>query len=116
MEIYRDLVELILPDGILDYFELKSFKKEGSLLHIYLEELDIIPEEYSKEAYRNNGFLPEVQVKDFPVRDLFLNLHVKRRRWLLTESGKKVRRDWSLLEPGTRMTKGFATFLKGLAG
>ena len=115
MEIYKDLVALILPEGILDYFSLLSFKKEGQILHVYLEEHNRIPDEYSKESYRSNGFLPEIQVKDFPVRDLFLTLHIKRRRWLLLESGKKVRRDWSILEPGTRMTKGFATFLKELA-
>jgi len=114
MDLYKGLVELLLPAGVLDYFSITSFKQEGQLLHIYLEELDQIPREYSTERYRSNGFVPEIQVKDFPVRDLYLTLHVKRRRWLLIDSDKKVQRDWSIVEPGTRMTKGFATFLKEL--
>ena len=115
MMIYKDLVELLLPEGVLDYFEVITIKKEGSHLRIYLEERDNIPEEYSKERYRSNGFLPEIKVKDFPIRDMFVTLHIKRRRWLLLDNGKKIKRDWSMVAPGTRMTKDLAAFLKELA-
>lgn len=115
MSIYKELVDLLLPDGVLEYFEVHSFKKDADQLRIYLEERDNIPEEYSKERYRSNGFLPEIKVKDFPIRDMFVTLHVKRRRWLLTESNTKVKRDWSIVAPGTRITKNFAAFLKELA-
>ncbi len=115
MTIYKELVELLLPEGVLEYFEVISIKKESNQLRIYLEERDNIPEQYSKELYRRNGFLPEIKVKDFPIRDMFVTLHVKRRRWLLIDSGKKVKRDWNMVAPGTRITKDFAAFLKELA-
>jgi hypothetical protein len=115
MSIYKELLELFLPEGVLEYFEVMSFNRDGEQLRIYLEERDHIPEEYSTERYRSNGFLPEIKVKDFPIRDMFVSLHVKRRRWLLTESNTKVKRDWSIVAPGTRITKDFAAFLKELA-
>lgn len=115
MTIYKELVELLLPEGVLEYFEVISIEKESNQLRIYLEERDNIPEEYTNERYRSNGFLPEIKVKDFPIRDMFVTLHVKRRRWLLIDSGKKVKRDWSIVAPGTRITKDFAAFLKELA-
>ncbi len=105
----------MLPSGVLDFFEIRDVKKEGDYLHIYLDEQDNIPQEYSKEHYRSNGFLPETQIKDFPIREHFVTLHVKRRRWLLVDSGQKVKRDWSLVAPGTRITKDFAVFLKEIA-
>lgn len=115
MTIYKELVELLLPEGVLEYFEVISIEKDSNQLRIYLEERNNIPEEYAKERYRSNGFLPEIKVKDFMIRDMFVTLHVKRRRWLLIESGKKVKRDWNIVAPGTRITKDFAAFLKELA-
>jgi len=115
MSIYKELVGYLLPEGVLDYFELERVEKEGNYLHIYIEEKDVIPEEYSNQAYRSNGFLAAIKVKDFPLREHFVTLYVKRRRWLLLDSKKKVKRDWSIAAPGTRITKGFAAFLKELA-
>jgi len=115
MSIYKELVGYLLPAGILDYFELVEVKKEGEYLDIFLEEKDLIPEEYKSEAYRSNGFMQERKIKDFPIRDQLVTLHVKRRRWLLTDSGKKVKRDWNLVAPGTGMTQDLAVFLKEVA-
>jgi len=112
MSIYKELVGYLLPNGVLDYFELTDIKVKGEYLDIYLEEKNIIPSEYKSEPYRSNGFMQERKIKDFPVRDRFVTLHVKRRRWLLTDSGRKVKRDWNIVAPGTGMTKGLSDFLK----
>ena len=101
---------------ILDYFELEDVKKDGENLHIYLEEKDIIPEEYKDQPYRSNGFMQERKIRDFSIREQVVTLHVKRRRWLLTESGQKVKRDWNIIAPGTSMTKDLAAFLKEING
>lgn len=112
MSLYKELVGYLLPEGVLEYFELTGVEKVGNYLHIHLEEQDIIPEDFKEQAYRSNGFLPPIKVKDFPLREHFVTLYVKRRRWLLIDSGKKVKRDWSIVAPGTRITKDFAAFLK----
>lgn len=114
MTIYKELVEYLLPEGVLDYFELVNVGNDGQYLHIYLNEQDNIPEEYKSEHYRSNGFMEPIKVKDFPIRGKMVTLHIKRRRWLLVDSGKKVKRDWNLIAPGTRMTKDLAAFLKEL--
>ena len=116
MSVYKDLVGYLLPVGILEYFELSSVKQESGQLHIYLEEKDLIPEEYKGQAYRSNGFMQERKIRDFSIREQIVTLHVKRRRWLLIESGEKVNRDWSIIAPGTSMTKDLAAFLKEIAG
>ncbi len=116
MSIYKDLVGYLLPNGVLDYFELTEVRKDGEDLHIYLEEKDEIPEEYKTESYRNNGFMQERKIRDFSIRDYMVTLHVKRRRWLLTASGRKVKRNWNIVAPGTGMTKDLAAFLKEITG
>ncbi|NOQ70853.1 MAG: hypothetical protein GQ574_02560 [Crocinitomix sp.] len=115
MSIYKEFAQALLPDGILDYCDLTDFKKKGNALLIFLEEKPVIPSEYKDESYRLNGFMPEVTIKDFPIREFKAELKIKRRRWLLTGSNTKVTGNWDLLSPGTRMTKGFADFLKELA-
>ncbi|WP_445476055.1 ISAon1 family transposase N-terminal region protein [Larkinella punicea] len=42
-------------------------------------------------------------------------LHIKRRRWLNTQTGKVVYRDWTQVGKGTRMTSEFAAFLKDIS-
>lgn len=115
MSIYKELVGYLLPAGVLDYFNLVEVKKEGEQLHIYLEEKDEIPEEYKSIPYRSNGFMQERKIRDFSIREDIVTLHVKRRRWLLTDSGQKVKRNWNIIAPGTGMTKDLAAFLKEIA-
>lgn len=115
MTVFKELVEYLLPSGVLEYFDIPEVRKQGNQLNIYLEEKDNIPMEHSTERYRSNGFLPAIKVQDCPIHDHLVVLHVKRRRWLLVDSGKKVKRDWTMVAPGTRITKDFAAFLKEIA-
>jgi len=71
----------------------------------------ILPEEYSGDELESKGFHKECVIKDFPLRDKSLFLHVSRRRWLNKTTGKVVSRDWKLVAEGTHYTQGFATFL-----
>jgi hypothetical protein len=115
MTIYKEFAELLLPEGLLTYYDLIDFKKSDEILKIHLEEKKDIPIEYKNKSYRLNGFLPAVTIKDFPIREFKVELKIKRRRWLLTDSNTKVTRDLDLLASGTRITKSFADFLKELA-
>ena len=116
MSLYKDLVSSMLPEGVLEYFELVDFKKESERYRLYLEEKQEVPDEFKDKKVRSNGFMDEIKVHDFPIRDLQVILHIKRRRWLLVDENKKVSRDWNLVAPGTRMTAEFSAFLKELAG
>ena len=45
---YSELIKLLLPEIIIEYFELTSYKKGEEILHLYLKELNSIPKEYRK--------------------------------------------------------------------
>jgi len=114
VSIYKELVELLLPEDILNHFDVTDFKKEGIELRIYLEEKNIPPEEYKDQHIRASGFANEVKIKDFPLRSKLVTLHIKRRRWLLVDENRKITRDLSLNTPGTRLSQEFSDFLKAI--
>jgi hypothetical protein len=107
-----DLVKLLLPEIIIDYFELTSYIKEDEKLHLYLREVHSIPKEYRGFKLTSKGFFNEITVQDFPIRGHQVYLHITRRRWLNEDTGKVVFRDWNLVADGTRVTQEFASFLK----
>ena len=110
------LISLLLPEGILDYFELTKVDKDAKGLNIYLEEKNIAPDGYQKQELESKGFFPEVSIQDFPIRGQKVALCVKRRRWTVLASGTIISRDWDLVIKGTRMTTEFGLFLKGIFG
>lgn len=111
------LASYILPEEIFRYFEITNIEESHCKeLHIYLDENPVEPEGYSTYTLSSKGFHEVALIKDFPIRDKAVILHVRRRRWLVVELNKVVSRDWKLVAEGTRYTQGFATFLKGLIG
>lgn len=114
-ESFNALLSLIIPDGVSEYFKLADHKKEKGVIHIYLEELNIIPQEYQSNKLQSKGFFDEIILQDFPMRGQEVFLHVKRRRWLNLDTDKVVYRNWDLVAKGTRITKDFAAFLKAIS-
>lgn len=110
----KDLALYLLPEGILDYFEIVKDEIQDDRVHFYLEEKNILPERYHSERSQSKGFTPEITVEDFPLRGKPVLLHIKRRRWTLIDTGKIVKRDWGLVAKGTRITSEFASFLKDI--
>ena len=113
---YETLVSLLLPQGILEFFELTNVIQLPAGLNIYLEEKNIIPSEYKDQKLESKGFLPEISIQDFPIRGQKVNLCIKRRRWEVKETGAIITRDWDLVRKGARMTTEFGAFLKGIFG
>lgn len=111
-----ELLKLLLPSGLTEYFELTKVEQKDGVLNIYLQELNILPQEYQQERLESKGFLPEISVQDFPIRGKKVFLHIQRRRWLVISSGKLISRDWDLVSKGARMTQEFGLFLKKIFG
>ena len=107
--------ELLLPEGILDYFEIKKVDQKEKEISIVLEERNVIPQEYEGRKLESKGFYEDSEVQDFPLRGKAVYLIVKRRRWIDIQTGDTVFRHWELVAKGTRMTQEFATFLKGIS-
>ena len=111
----EELVKYVFPNEIVEYFEIIDIKALEDTLHIYLDELNVIPTEHKDKELVPNGFYAESTIKDFPLRDKKVVLHVRRRRWI-DPQGKSYSREWDLTAKGTRYSKEFAYFLKEAFG
>jgi hypothetical protein len=113
---YQALISLLLPEGILDYFDIVNLSNDKSGLSIYLDEKNLPPVGYTAADLESKGFLSEIRVQDFPIRGKKAFLCIRRRRWEVISNKEIISRDWKLVQSGTRMTKEFAAFLKGIFG
>ena len=108
---YKELVRYVLPDELSNDFELVDLQATAGVLHLYLDEFNLIPDEFSGKSLVSNGFYESSTVTDFPLRKRKVVLHIRRRRWVDKE-GKSYSRRWQLSAAGTRYSKEFADFLK----
>jgi len=110
----KELASILFPEGLLDYFELISIDKRTDHYIFHLDEKNIAPEGYLFQDLESKGFYNEESLTDFPIRGNRCTLKLRRRKWLHHPDGNLVRRNWSILAKGTRITAEFASFLKEL--
>ena len=108
--------ELLLPEGLLTYFDVTHAERTSTAILIYLDEKDLSEVERKDKHLQSKGFYPPTSIHDFPLRGKSLILHVRRRRWVDMDTGNHFMRDWEVLSKGTRLTEEFASFLKGTLG
>lgn len=111
----QEFFKLLLPEYLVDHFEIVRFEEIDGFLHLYFEEKNTIPKEFSSLQLQSKGFHEEITVDDFPLRGKGVKLHIKRRRWTDIKSRKILQRNWNLIAKGTRMTQDFAEFLKKIS-
>jgi hypothetical protein len=112
---YKELLQYVLPKEIVSSFDLMDLQEMEGILHLYFDEYNIVPEEYGELSLLANGFYETSTIKDFPLRDKKVVLHLRRRRWIDSQ-GKSYSRCWDLTAEGTRYSKEFASFLKDAFG
>jgi len=113
---FNSLIQLLLPPEIFEYFDIVKVDVDEKEVHVHLDEKPIKPEGYEIVHLISKGFHQSTVIQDFPLRDKAMFLHVRRRRWYSESTEKTVERDWEAVAKGTRLTKEFATFLKGVFG
>ena len=113
---YSILIKALLPEEVFDYFEIVKVDIQDKIINVHLDELNQTPKEHSNEKLISKGFHEASIFQDFPIRDKAVYLHVRRRKWQIESSGQIISRQWDLSAKGSRYTKDFATFLKGLLG
>ena len=122
---YSTLVRYMLPEGILDYFEITKIDEEVTnekdetgtvirILHIYLDERDLRDKVW--HDMQPNGFTEPCLFNDFPQREHKVLLHVRRRRWLDENGHNVVLETLPLVAEGTCYSVEFADFLKKMVG
>ena len=122
MEKIQELAELLLPEGILEYFEYAGYERKskeeskpyGEVTIILVEKNVVpkLPEEYRDRKIRQKVF-KEIRVNDFPVRGKKVKLLLRRRVWQIEGSDALYKREILTTYPGTKLEKEFAAFLKG---
>ena len=109
------LAQLILPSEILSNFEVVRVEEEASLIRIYLDES--VKAEYKENPeIESKGFCEAVTIRDFPIRDKGVDLIVRRRKWYNKQNNRYFSDSYELKAEGTRYSKEFAAFLKGVYG
>lgn len=118
------VVSLILPENILDQFDIVKVdeqdisRNDGTYqpfkrnVDIYLDEQDNRTDK-QRATLKPNGFTEYASVKDFPVRNRLLTLHVRRRRYTDAEGKSVILCEFPLKAEGTSISPEFADFLKG---
>jgi len=115
LEKIKELAELLLPEGILKYFEYEGYKKGEKRITITLVEKNKVPKlpaEYQNRKIRQKGF-KEMTIDDFPLRGNKVKLRLRRRVWQIEGESKLFKREIEMTYPGTKLEKDFAIFFKG---
>ena len=123
--IYESLASVILPEGILNLFEVTNVSTEHTgiieetglertIIHIELRERDLREKEC--QELKPNGFTEAKLINDFPIRDHKVVLHVFRRRWTDADGHNITLPHEDLTAPDTRYSKEFADVLKKIFG
>ena len=115
-ELYEILIGNLFPREITDHFEIVHIDPLPGILVVHFEEKDEFHEAEEGHEYERNGFYEPARINDFPIRDRKVTLVVKRRRWIDRTTGRSVGNRYDLTAEGTRHSKEFAAFLKGIFG
>ena len=109
------MAQLILPSEILSNFEVVRVENTATLIRIYLDE-SANPEYSENPDFESKGFCEAATIRDFPIRDKGVDLVVRRRKWHDKQSGRYFSDPYDIKAEGTRYSKEFAAFLKGVYG
>ena len=115
----KELLEYILPERILNYFQLTKVEEvddkhtlTGKSLHIYLEEKNEL-RGYPASEYECKDFCEAKMIADFPIRGKSVYLLITRRRWRHKENKNlTVHNNYDNFANNTKMTKDLSDFLK----
>ena len=111
---------------MIDWFEIVKIVEEsntrttpadvlyGSVLNIYLDERDNRTEE--ELGLKPNGFTEATVVKDYPIRNRKVLLHVRRRRYIDADGRNVILNQYPLTAEGTKVSVEFGLFFKDSDG
>lgn len=116
------IISFFLPDGMIDWFEVVNMTEKpntgktqadilyNSILNIYLDERD--NREGEQLGLKPNGFTEATVIKDYPIRNRKVLLHVRRRRYLDADGRNIILNQYPLTSDGTKVSVEFGLFFK----
>ncbi len=118
MEKEQELLWDMLPDGLIEYFDIELHEKTEKYFRITLIEKNIVPnlsKEYQGKPIINTVIKP-ITIDYFPIKGRKGELVLKRRSWKFEGIDKWLKREINICVPGTKLEKEFADFLKEFDG
>jgi len=111
MDTNKQLLELLLPEGIFEWFNVTSSTSDEHNVLITLTEKDEPPLANPRQKIIARKF-HDITITDFPVRGKRCLLTFRRRYWKIEGQEAYLKRNIDLSFPGTKLASEFATFLK----
>ena len=108
------LLRAILPDVLIDNFDVVNFEKGDTRFDIWLDEKKVLMREDKVNAsVISHGFGEYHTIRDFPIRGRSTYLHVRKRKWRDKDTGEIFSYEWELSEHDeTHLNAEFVSFLK----
>ena len=108
------LLRAILPEVLIDNFDVERFEKTDTRFDIWLDEKKVqLKEDRRNKDIVSNGFGDYHTIQDFPLRGRSTFFHVRKRKWLDKSTGEVFSYEWDISEfDGTRLNAEFVAFLK----
>jgi len=118
--IAEGLISYILPQGMSDWFEIVNYYEEPNpdtsfldtlydkVLHVHLDER--LSPDAEKLGLKPNGFTETKLVKDYPLRNRKVLLHLRRRRYLDKNNRNVVLQNYKIAADGTKMSVEYGLF------
>ena len=105
----------ILPDILIDNFDIVKHEKTSSRFDIWLHEKKVkLEEDEDNPNIISHGYTDYRTIQDFPIRGRACYLHVCKRKWLDNSTGEIFSYEWDLSDyDKTRLNAEFVDFLKG---
>ena len=113
-------ISFFLPEGMIDWFEVVHMTEENNpgttiadklynrILNIYLDERDNRSED--QMVLKPNGFTEATVIKDYPIRNRKVLLHVRRRRYLDADGRNIILNQYPLNPEGTKVSVEYGLF------
>lgn len=112
--LYQELLKLIVPKEITDNFELIEIIERTSMITLSFEELaSRIPKPLIGKEVVLDGYLNQLELQTFPLKDKTVYIALRRRRWKEKgDSNQSYSNAYELHVEGMKTTKEFGAFLK----
>jgi predicted transcriptional regulator len=112
--LYYELLKLIVPKEITDNFELIEIVERTNMITLSFEELaSRIPKPLIGKEVVLDGYLNQLELQTFPLKDKTVYIALRRRRWKEKgDSKQSYSNTYELHVEGMKTTKEFGAFLK----
>ncbi|MBU2552880.1 MAG: hypothetical protein KKF98_00375 [Bacteroidetes bacterium] len=115
-DLYKELLSLVVPREITQDFELKEIVEKTTMITLYFEELpDRRPKELEGKEVVLDGFVNQIELQTFPLKDKTVHIAVRRRRWKAKgDKSKSYSNSYDLHLEGMKTTKEFKDLLQSI--